>query len=182
MIYIKRYVSENTFTLQEKENPRRMLCNGQIFSDGDDLAGYVNPKIMCEISAGNIEVVPFVPDTLDELKAKKIAAIDSKTNELISSGFEFDGDSFSMSDAAQRNWCALAAAKANGMVPYPLTISTIDEGCRQITDAETLAAFLAAHLTYQTDNTKPLASGRILKAQVTACENSGAVNAIIDNR
>lgn len=182
MIYIKRYVSENTFSLQEKESPRRMICKGQVFSNSDNLADYVNPKIMCEISAGNIEVIPFSPETLDEVKAKKIEAIDSKTNELISSGFEYDSASFSMSDAAQRNWCALAAAKANGLISYPLTLSTVDEGYHQLSDATALTLFLVAYLTYQTDSTKPLAAGRILKAQVNACETVEAVNAIEDNR
>ena len=182
MIYIKRYISESTFTFQEKESPRRMICNGQIFSDEDNLEDYVKHKIASEINAGNIEIIPFVPDTLDEIKAGKIAAIDLKTSDLIKAGFEYDGSNFSMSDAAQRNWCAMAAAKANGLISYPLTLTTVDEGYHQIADATALTLFLVAYLTYQTDSTKPLAAGRILKSQVNACETVEAVNAIEDNR
>jgi hypothetical protein len=144
-----------------------------------------NKPFVCQwVAAGNAmpEIVPYPVPTLVGAKAAKIAAIDAKTAALITAGFVFGGENFSMSDAAQRNWIGLAAAKANGMLSFPIAVSTVSEGAFTIADATAFAGFLAAYLTYQVNPAAPLASGRALKALVNAAESVEAVNAIEDNR
>lgn len=179
----KRIINaDNQFTLEITDPYFKQVCNNRIFSTTDNLSELVSKSIMAAINAGNVTVVPFVAQTLEEAKEEKILAIDSKTSELIKTGFTFDENNFSMSDAAQRNWCALAAAKANGLLAYPFNISTVDEGYYTIVDGSALAMFLVAYFTYQTDSTKPLTTGRILKAEVEACTTVEEVAAVVDNR
>jgi hypothetical protein len=123
----------------------------------------------------------WVPE-LEALKALRIIEIDARTSELLKLGFEYNGSSFSMSEAAQRNWAALGAARANGMLSYPLTISTVDEGSYDIQSDNDCLAFLGAYMTYQASPLSPLGNGRVLKAQVTAATTSAEVEAVIDER
>lgn len=119
---------------------------------------------------------------LEEVKVKKIAEIDARTSELIKQGFFYNGYHFSMSEAAQRNWVGIAAAKANGLLQFPLTISTRDEGAYTISDAQECTYFLLAFMLYQVDPNQPLAQGRALKAQVKACTTVREVMSIVDPR
>lgn len=120
--------------------------------------------------------------SLDAVKAEKIAAIDERTRELIKEGFAFAGGGFSMSDAAQRNWIALSSGMANGLIPFPLTVSTIDESGHVLKSADELKAFLGAYLLYQADPDQPLGAGRALKELVTAAKTVEEVEAIVDDR
>lgn len=120
--------------------------------------------------------------TLEEAKSKRIREVDSKTETLIESGFTYDGSSFSMSTNAQRNWSALGAANANGLLTFPLPISTVDEGSYSVADEPSLLAFLGAYLTYQTDPAQPLGAGRVIKTEIQACTTVAEVKAVQDNR
>lgn len=119
---------------------------------------------------------------LDIAKREKIAKIDARTSELIKTGFYYDGNHFSMSEAAQRNWIGLAAAKANGLLQFPLPVSTVNETVYTIQNSDSCTAFISAFLMYQVDPTKPLAQGRVLKAQVNNCTTIEQLNAIVDTR
>lgn len=119
---------------------------------------------------------------LEELKKEKMSEIDAKTNQLILSGFEYNGHFFSMSTAAQRNWSGLAAAHSLGMLPIPMPVSTVDEDQYFLQDSSEVLAFLGAYLMYQTDPTKPLHQGRVLRAQVRAATSPSEVRAVVDNR
>ncbi len=121
-------------------------------------------------------------DALDLAKAEKVAAIDSRTSELIKRGFEYAEKRFSMSDAAQRNWTALAAGLANDMISFPMPVSTVDEASHMLKSANELKAFLGAYLMYQANPDEPLGSGRALKELVAAAEAVGEVEAIVDDR
>lgn len=131
---------------------------------------------------GGATVTPFPSQTLAGAKAEKIDAIDRRTRELIEAGFTYDGSSFSMSEIAQRNWAALAAAHGLDMLTFPMTISTVDEGSYELSDAAACLAFLGAYMTYQTDSSQPLGAGRVLKAQVNAAATVEAVEDIEDTR
>ena len=122
------------------------------------------------------------PYTLTEAKIKKINEIDSKTIILIQTGFLYNENNFSMSDAAQRNWIGISTAKNAGMLSYPFPVSTVDEGTYYLQDSTDALNFLIAYMTYQTDPTKPLGAGRILKAQVQAATTVAEVEAVVDNR
>ena len=121
-------------------------------------------------------------DALDLAKTEKIAEIDAKTSELIKQGFVYADKHFSMSDAAQRNWTALAAGLANDMLSFPMPVSTVDEATHLLGSANELKAFLAAYLIYQANPDEPLGSGRTLKELVTAAESVEDVGAIVDER
>ena len=128
----------------------------------------------------------FYPPTSDlilsEAKRKKIDQIDERTSTLIMQGFTYNNKHFSMSDAAQRNWVGLAAAKANGLIQFPLVVSTVDEDHYTLTSATDCMMFLVAFLTYQADPNQPLGLGRNLKAQITAASSVDEVNGIVDPR
>jgi len=122
------------------------------------------------------------PYTLTEAKIQKIADIDSRTTELIMGGFPFGESNFSMSEPAQRNWIGLLSAYNAGMISFPFTISTVEEGMYQLADATVLMQFMGAFMLYQVDPNQPLGSGRVLKAQVNACTTVAQVEAIVDPR
>lgn len=119
---------------------------------------------------------------LENAKQAKITAIDTKTAELIKKGFAFNGERFSMSEAAQRNWIALSGGLANNMLPFPLAVSTVDEKSVILNSADELKMFLGAYMLYQSDPSQPLASGRVLKEAVTAATTIEEVNAVVDDR
>lgn len=143
-----------------------------------------NPEATFEVVKypNNIFKVPPPPPTLEESKQIKINQIDIKTQELIQLGFDFDDSSFSMSAMAQLNWASLGAARANGMLSFPLSISTVDESAYELKDDGSCLQFLGAYMIYQVDPTKPLSRGRILKSQVGACVTVEEVEAITDTR
>lgn len=120
--------------------------------------------------------------SLDALKKEKVAAIDARTVRLIRSGFAFAGKRFSMSDAAQRNWIALSSDMANSLLPFPLTVSTIDESSHVLASADELKAFFGAYLLYQADPAQPLGAGRALKERLAAAATVEEVEAIADDR
>jgi len=134
---------------------------------------------------GQTEPTPYVapePMALTEYKQLKIDAIDAKTRSLIMAGFTYDGNQFSMSDAAQRNWIGLGVMQALGMIAFPMTISTADEGTYSLISQNAMRDFIAAFATYQTSPSGPLGSGRILKALVDACTTNDEVDAVTDDR
>lgn len=119
---------------------------------------------------------------LASFKTHRITKIDTRTRELLESGFDYNGSHFSMSDAAQRNWAALGAARANGMLTYPITISTSDEGSYLLEDDGDCLGFLTAYMAYQASPTSPLGQGRILKSQIEAATTVAEVQSVVDDR
>lgn len=132
---------------------------------------------------GQTEPTPWSDGrTVSSAKAEKIAAIDGKTSCLITAGFQYGSNRFSMSEAAQRNWIGLGTMASLGMMQYPMPVSTVTEGIAYLQSLDDLRGFLVAFATYQTAPNGPLGSGRALKALVNAAETIEAVDAIEDNR
>lgn len=119
---------------------------------------------------------------LARAKEERIAEIDAKTARLIESGFDFGGERFSMSEAAQKNWNALGTGFALGMIPFPYPISTASEGSYILESETALRQFLGAYMLYQADPAKPLGSGRILKERVSAAATIEEIDAVVDDR
>lgn len=119
---------------------------------------------------------------LADYKQAKIDAIDARTSELIMAGFPFDGQNFSMSEAAQRNWTGMGTVLALGLLPFPLPISTVDEGTYILNDQAHCLQFLGAYMLYQAHPAYPLSAGRVLKAQVNAATTKAEVDAVEDTR
>ena len=134
---------------------------------------------------------------IETVKANKIAAIDAKTKSLIMShGFEFRGESFSMSSDAQNNWQTIMNTMnmfkrkiANGELPeqvlsvmFPYEISTVDNKAFQLHSESEVDEFYLAYTQYQSDASSPLAQGRAMRKLVTAAESIEEVEAIVDDR
>lgn len=150
-------------------------------------------------------VAAHVAVGLAEVKADKNAQIDTKTRELIAEGFVYDGDTFSLSDAAQRNWIAIATsinfnlmAQILGADPrpdnfpvlfgawdavlgvvFPLSVTTIDDGAYTFQTIGEYAPFFSTG--FSTANSH-YTTGRDLKVLVKDATTVTAVNAITDNR
>jgi hypothetical protein len=114
--------------------------------------------------------------SLDDRKAAKIKEIDKRTQELIESGFSFDGHSFSLSLSAQVNWIGLKVMSE--LLTWPIEITTVDDGAYELQQVNLLAFAATAAATVQSH----LAAGRALKLQVQAAASKEAVEAIKDNR
>lgn len=140
----------------------------------------ISGDLVQEMSQAEKDVVDA--SELDEYKAAKIAKIDARTAELVMAGFPFDGQNFSMSEAAQRNWAGMGAVLGLGLLPFPLPISTVDEGTYILNDSQHCLQFIGAYMLYQADPNQPLGAGRALKAQVNAATTKAEVDAVEDNR
>lgn len=161
--------------LEEHEIPTDGVV--QDLYDSGQPAGLDYLKKTIAFYGGDYETSP-----LQQAKAAKIAKIDTKTTELIKHGFEYAEKRFSMSDAAQRNWAALAAGLANDMLSFPMPISTVDEATHILTSANDMKVFLGEYLRYQANPNEPLGSGRALKEYLAAAESIEEVEAIVDDR
>ena len=140
----------------------------------------VSGDLVTEMSAEEKAIVDGVD--LPAYKQAKISTIDAKTSELIMAGFPFGGENFSMSEPAQRNWTGMGTVLALGLLPFPLPISTVDEGTFILNDQTHCLQFLGAYMLYQAHPAYPLASGRALKAQVNAATTKAEVDAVEDPR
>lgn len=138
---------------------------------GDDVTE-MTPEEKAAVDAADLE--PY--------KQAKVDQIDARTAELILEGFEFDGNFFSMSEAAQRNWAGMGTVLALGMLSFPMQISTKDEGSYVLQSQEHCLQFLGTYMMYQAHPNYPLTQGRILKAQVTAATTKAEVDAVEDTR
>jgi hypothetical protein len=123
---------------------------------------------------------------VDRLKAAKIAAIDARTAAAVTAGFTHDGHQFSMSAAAQANWQLLFLGVLSGKINDSniayIGAATKTEEAYVFGTMLNLGAFLTAYTSYLMDPTKPLATGRALKAAVAAAEAIADVHAIVDIR
>ena len=111
------------------------------------------------------------------LKNAKYDAIDARTDELIARGIPFDGNLFSTSSEAQRNWIALFSARNE--LPYPISVTTLDEKEYTFNDARLVALFYLTGVSVINAN---IASGRIIKLQVGECETKECIDSIVDPR
>ena len=118
--------------------------------------------------------------TLERYKAQKNQAIDQRSGELISLGYSFAGEQFSLSANGQTNILALDTTRDDPALTYPIEFNTKDDlGTFSIPDAATLhGMFLTALATKKTH----LDSGTLLKDQVRAATTIAEVEAVIDNR
>lgn len=137
-----------------------------------------------EMTVGEKKVVDN--NMLSTLKKEKNAAIDKKTSELISAGYEYPADSgnkFSMSLAAQKNIMAFKTVVDIGAVSYPLKMTMTDpdglDDEYDFDDADAFNAFYAGAFTFVQGYYD---SGRALKLEVKNASDIDELNAVIDNR
>ena len=119
----------------------------------------------------------LLSDWIGVLKAERNKEIDLKTQDLFKAGFQYDGQTFSLSQVAQTNWVAMDAVRSD--LTYPLGVSTIDDGEYVLADEATLHAFA---LTAMGTGQAYYNSGRALKQAIKAAVTEPEINAIVDPR
>ena len=119
-------------------------------------------------------------DWLDIYKKKKFDQIDKKTEDLISNGYTFAGERFSLSEDAQTNILALYATKDDPILTYPVTFNTLNDlSYYEAADASIISAMYYAALATKKGY---LDSGTALKNQVRSAATINEVDLILDNR
>lgn len=113
---------------------------------------------------------------LSELKEFRYDQIDDKTDELITTGFIYDNETFSTSHHAQMNWNSLR--NQTGEYTWPLNISTKDNNTYSLLQAN-VPAFWTELIDALADHVD---SGRVLKKSIFIAADIAAVDAVVDNR
>lgn len=119
---------------------------------------------------------------LDAYKDLLYKKIDKRTQELISAGFDFDNETFSMSMQAQMNWNRLRTSILTGVLTaldFPRDIATISDESYTLITITDASDFFAAHVNRLEER---LRSGRQLKNQIRQATTKAEVDAISDNR
>ncbi len=114
--------------------------------------------------------------TVAEEKELRYNEIDAKTRELITAGFEFEGNVFSLSGNAQLNWSEVHTNQ--NQFTFPLAISMKNHDTYDIPQNKVQPFWSAAKDTVKGH----LDSGRVLKKSVFDATTKAQVNAVIDNR
>ena len=112
-------------------------------------------------------------------KETRIIQIDARTQEIISNGFQFDGQMFSLSTNAQQNWTVLMVMLLAGKLTFPFKITSKDDGSYFVQNLTDLSAFIDSAfyaVNYQ------LEYGRVLKAAVLAATTQTELDAVVDAR
>lgn len=145
-----------------------------ILSEGDVLT------ILCDSvsnqSTLNSVIQNHVAVSLDDNKAAKILAIDSKTRDIIAKGFAYDGQQFSLSMQAQTNWLGLATLQS--LLTFPIGITTAANTTYTLDQANVMA-FIAQGVQVIKD---AVGSGRFLKIAVNAAQTQVDLDAVVDKR
>lgn len=118
-------------------------------------------------------------DSVSAARMHKNAEIDKRTVELINEGFTFNTKTFSLSTEAQIKWQGMKTGSDNGLLTYPVKITTIDDLEDSLADATAVNDFFAAGLSAVKGH---LDSGRALKVDVANATTVAEVNAVVDNR
>jgi hypothetical protein len=115
--------------------------------------------------------------TLEAAKNEKLAAIQSRTFQLLQSPMAFNGVEFSMCEQSQLLWLDLKTSLGIEGI-WPLSMPTSSKSFYTFDEESALAFSLAI-----VNNTNSIcASDAALKVSVLACTTEEEVSAIIDNR
>lgn len=117
-----------------------------------------------------------ISSELEAAQLLKCAEIDEKTQRLISQGFAFDGEQFSLSVRAQTNWLGLKVLE--NLLVFPVELTTHDDKAYYLEQAD-LNAFVGTGAAIVQQY---LESGRALKGQVLAAQSLAEVDAVEDLR
>lgn len=112
---------------------------------------------------------------LQNNKSLRISEVDYRTRELISNGFTYDGNLFSMSEFAQINWDDIKANSTDYSFPLEIPTKTYKYSLTQ----GNLNAFWGAKSDFKWGY---LDSGRALNVSITDATTQTELDAVIDNR
>jgi hypothetical protein len=147
---------------------------GGVSSDGTEVIIYGDSFI--NETTLDTTITNHDPFDLEQYKLDKNEQIDSRTSELIGTGFTFDSEQFSLSQPAQINWMGLKTMQA--LLTWPVTLTTTSDTSYDLEEANLDNFVGTGSTTVQTH----LASGRTLKESVLAATDKAGVDAVVDTR
>jgi len=157
------------------------LSNGRLIGNIDDQnrlwTDYLLDKAE-EKLASPIISDPYVP-TFEENKTQKITDVDSKSNQMLGSGFVYDAATFSMAPIDQERWKEMLLAAESGLLVYPVVVYDVSKQPKNITDLSEVKNFCTAFMNARETI---LAPGRVLKSEMEDAQNQAELDAIVDNR
>jgi len=113
---------------------------------------------------------------LDYKKQERYKEIDLRTTQLISVGFTYDSNTFSLSTNAQTNWNNLKNNKVDFI--WPVEVSTIDNNVYSLALAD-IGTFWENEKDAVNGH---LDSGRSLKKSIFDAVDETAIDAVVDTR
>jgi len=113
---------------------------------------------------------------LEANKTALIKKIDEKTQYLISQGFSFDGEQFSLSEPAQINWLGLKTLE--DVITWPIEITAKSDGSYSLAQSN-LTFFLG---TGKATIQAYIDSGRNLKIATNNATTQAELDAVVDGR
>lgn len=144
-----------------------------IIAQGDVLeilCGVTNQDVLNSVVHDHIAI------SLSDKKAAKIIAIDERTDAIISNGFTFDGNRFSLSIQAQMNWSALFSMQS--LMSFPIGVTTLDNTTYSLSFAN-LIPFIGTGMAVVKN---AIGSGRALKIAADNAADQAALDAVVDSR
>jgi len=154
--------------------------NGTPFYDSEkdeEVRIYVSSSLTgAETTTLDTLVTDHVEFSLAENKVKRYKKIDIKTVELITEGFTYDSQIFSLSSNARGHWNTLKNQKAS--FTFPKNVSTLDSNTYSLTDANVDTLWDEGKLVVD----GYLDSGRVLKKSIFDAADQDAVDAVVDSR
>jgi hypothetical protein len=140
----------------------------------------IDPSAAEKTSVDNAVAAHSGPTSLEVAKSLKAAAIDARTEALISEGFTFSSKQFSLSVNSQLKLIGAFAARSDPAMTYPIKWNNKDDtDTISIADA---AGLLSFYLTGVAAMRGHLDSGTALKDDVRAASTVAEVEAITDTR
>lgn len=146
--------------------------------NGDDVVSWFDSALSPSEETDFHDLV--VAHKLPLAKKNKISEIDTRTSELIASGFSFAGQQFSLAQTSQLNLLGMDLAKDDPAITYPIYYNTLsDDGSVALNNATDIHNF---YLTALGTKRAYLDSGTGLKDAVRAAITVAEVDAVVDNR
>jgi len=115
---------------------------------------------------------------ISELRSKAVEIVDEKTRQIIARGFSFDGNQFSLSIEAQKNFLWMYVLFLRGALLDGTSITTMDDNAYPLRTAKMLGFFDSANNAVAF----ALSSGRDLKDKIVNSNDEKFLETFYDPR
>jgi len=124
------------------------------------------------------KVIRILP--LAKLKENRFKQVDSKSLEILATGFKHQSLTFGMSAVDQQRWAEMGVALALNILPLPMEVQAEDKTLLALADGAAALQFLSAYLIAR--EIGALIPGRQKKAAIAAAADKEALDLIVDDR
>jgi hypothetical protein len=127
------------------------------------------------------EIALVEAEELENYKQAAMNRIDAKTEEILARGFQFDGQMFSLSIAAQNNWTGMQVAVSQGYLTeanFPFEVATLDNKAYLLQWEDAPAFFMSVLRAISFT----LATGRQFKKAIGAANTIQDIENVEDTR